>query len=272
MHGAWVPTIGAKGPRRCSPAGNRRPIAWPLSVASARSAAVSSLMKPVCWRATTDSPRTRPAARPAGRPARAPRGRRSRRGRTGWPRWQPGYRASARNIVHYWAIRQTDLRDLQHRLAAFGLSSLGRSEPHVEATLRLVRSAVVAMLEDTLAAARRRPPSARTKVVSCCAAAPSTCSGRCPPTGRPASWSPCRRKRRPNPDLVRRLVERGMNVARINCAHDDPTAWRAMADHVRHAGAVTGAQLPRRHGPCRAPSCARADPARAACRQASAQP
>ena len=61
----------------------------------------------------------------------------------------PGYRASARNIVHYWAIRQTDLRELQARLAAFGLSSLGRSEPHVEATLRIVRSAVVAILEET---------------------------------------------------------------------------------------------------------------------------
>ena len=68
-----------------------------------------------------------------------------------WAEWlaavAAGYRASARNIVHYWAIRQTDLRELQHRLAGFGLSSLGRSEPHVEATLRLVRSAVLAMLE-----------------------------------------------------------------------------------------------------------------------------
>ena len=31
-----------------------------------------------------------------------------------------------------------------------------------------------------------------------------------------------------------------MNVARINCAHDDPTAWRAMAEHVRHASADVG--------------------------------
>ena len=39
-----------------------------------------------------------------------------------WSDWlaavDPGYRASARNIVHYWAIRQADLRDLQARLAA----------------------------------------------------------------------------------------------------------------------------------------------------------
>jgi pyruvate kinase len=43
-----------------------------------------------------------------------------------------------------------------------------------------------------------------------------------------------------NPGLVRGLVERGMNLARINCAHDDPTAWRAMAQHVRVASAASG--------------------------------
>ena len=50
-----------------------------------------------------------------------------------WSRWLAGvataHRASARNMLHYWAIRQCDLRDLQARLSAYGLSSLGRSEP-----------------------------------------------------------------------------------------------------------------------------------------------
>src|ERR1700739_3160625 len=51
-------------------------------------------------------------------------------------------------MLHYGAIRQCDLRDLQARLAAYGLSSLGRSEPHVEATLLFVTSAICAMLGD----------------------------------------------------------------------------------------------------------------------------
>ena len=62
-----------------------------------------------------------------------------------WSRWLAGvaavHRHSARNMLHYWAIRQHDLRDLQASLAEYGLSSLGRSEPHVEATLISVRSA-----------------------------------------------------------------------------------------------------------------------------------
>ena len=155
-----------------------------------------------------------------------------------WAEWlaavAAGYRASARNIVHYWAIRQTDLRELQHRLAGFGLSSLGRSEPHVEATLRLVRSAVLAMLEGGW-----RPPVAsavgadeggellRSRTVDLLGPTPADRETRIMVT-LPSEAAT-------DPQLVRRLVERGMDVARINCAHDDPTAWRAMADHVRAA-------------------------------------
>jgi pyruvate kinase len=47
----------------------------------------------------------------------------------------PNRRPSARNLVHYIALRQHDLRDLQGRLAQRGLSSLGRSESCVMASL-----------------------------------------------------------------------------------------------------------------------------------------
>jgi pyruvate kinase len=68
-----------------------------------------------------------------------------------WADWlsavAPEHRPSARNLVHYWAIRQSDLRELQTGLAVFGLSSLGRSESHVQATLLAVRSAIAAMVD-----------------------------------------------------------------------------------------------------------------------------
>ena len=45
----------------------------------------------------------------------------------------PGFQAgpSARNLACYLAMRGFDLRVLQARLSAWGLSSLGRGEPHV---------------------------------------------------------------------------------------------------------------------------------------------
>ena len=48
------------------------------------------------------------------------------------------YRDSARNLLHYLALRRHDLRPLQLRLAGLGLSSLGRAESHVLATVDAV--------------------------------------------------------------------------------------------------------------------------------------
>ena len=148
--------------------------------------------------------------------------------------------ASARNLVHYWAIRQVDLRGLQARLAIHGLSSLGRSEAHVQATLLAVRSAVLAMLDDQW----RPPPPAAMEI----AEANELLRRR---TARLLGPQPDRRITRimvtlpsesaADAGLVADLVGRGMNIARINCAHDDADAWRAMARHVRQAALATGA-------------------------------
>jgi len=48
------------------------------------------------------------------------------------------HKQSAKNFLHYLALRQRDLRPIQERLARFGLSSLGRSESHVLANLDAV--------------------------------------------------------------------------------------------------------------------------------------
>ena len=43
-----------------------------------------------------------------------------------------------------------------------------------------------------------------------------------------------------DPGLVQELIDHGMDVARINCAHDDPGAWAAMIQNVRRAQAAAG--------------------------------
>ena len=50
----------------------------------------------------------------------------------------PDHRASARNLMDYLALRRHDIRHLQSELAALGLSSLGRTEPHVLNSLHTV--------------------------------------------------------------------------------------------------------------------------------------
>jgi pyruvate kinase len=57
-------------------------------------------------------------------------------------RTHSGYRKSAENLLHYLSLRHHDVRPLQEKLAAFGLSSLGRSEAHVLATVDAVLRAL----------------------------------------------------------------------------------------------------------------------------------
>jgi pyruvate kinase len=57
-------------------------------------------------------------------------------------RIDPSWLKSARNLAPYIALRHHDIRSLQEGLAQLGLSSLGRAEAHVMATLDAVLAAV----------------------------------------------------------------------------------------------------------------------------------
>lgn len=75
----------------------------------------------------------------------------------------------AANLAHYLAMRRTDLRPLQERLARLGLSSLGRAETHALANLdkvigilhRLVGRPWSALTKDEPVGSREGPAPAR---------------------------------------------------------------------------------------------------------------
>ena len=63
--------------------------------------------------------------------------------------------ASARNLAHFLALRSFDLRGVQERLAALGLSSLGRAEPQVLASVDRVLGLLHLLAGRTAGRARR---------------------------------------------------------------------------------------------------------------------
>jgi pyruvate kinase len=68
----------------------------------------------------------------------------------------PTYRRSARNLLHYLALRQRDIRPMQTQLAALGLSSLGRCEANTLAGLNAVLGVLTRLEGPTAAPAKRR--------------------------------------------------------------------------------------------------------------------
>ncbi|HSP28018.1 MAG TPA: pyruvate kinase [Ilumatobacteraceae bacterium] len=143
----------------------------------------------------------------------------------------PAHRRSAANLVHYLELRQHDVRDLQARLAAAGLSSLGRSEAHVLATIEEVLS-VLARLNG-----HEPPPRAAgvafTEGHKFLAANAKALLGTPPGTRGTRIMVTLPTEAAEEPDLVARMIANGMDLARVNCAHDHPEIWQQMVDHVR---------------------------------------
>ena len=161
--------------------------------------------------------------------------------------WGPAAdKASSRalNLSHYVALRGHDLTDLQLRLAARGLSSLGRSEAKVAPTL----DALIVTLRRLTGEANipyPAPAHARPGASELEAEADRMFGKR--PRGAPrvrvmATLPP---EAATQPELVDNLVAAGMDCARINCAHDDAEAWGRMVANVREV-ARRGSSAPAR--------------------------
>ena len=149
-------------------------------------------------------------------------------------------RESARNLLHYLALRRVDLRQIQRRLSDLGLSSLGRAEGHtlhhLDAVLGHLRGAAGERGRSATPARSLSPPQGRRLLAERARRLLGD-----PPAGRTTRIMVTLPTEAANDyDLVRNLVAAGTDVARINCAHDDESYWERMVDHVRRAVRETG--------------------------------
>lgn len=153
----------------------------------------------------------------------------------------PVHQEALRNLSHYLVLRQHDLRDLQGDLSALGLSSLGRTESHTLATVEAVLRALVA-LGATATLPRRRVQAERPAVDAHASleAAAVRLLGRTPVSRHTRIMVTLPPEAATDPALVREMLLSGMDVARINAAHDGPEAWAAMLHNLRTACEETG--------------------------------
>ena len=148
----------------------------------------------------------------------------------------PHIRARALNLGHYVALRGHELTSLQYRLAARGLSSLGRSEANVIPALQAL-IATLTRLNGKSSEAYPEPTAMRAGGAALNVEAERV-------LGRLSKGAPRARIMATLPPeaatdrtYVETLMATGMNCARINCAHDNVKTWGAMIDNIRAAEA-----------------------------------
>jgi pyruvate kinase len=146
------------------------------------------------------------------------------------------HQASARNLVHYLALRRRDVRTLQQNLASLGLSSLGRMESHVLSGVESVLGLLHRLNGAEWDAGDSPKPALKLA------------------QGEAALWAHTESLLGPAPNgrsvrimvtmpseaahdysLVRDLLAGGMDCMRINCAHDGPAEWESMIHHLKRA-------------------------------------
>ncbi|GIK25081.1 MAG: pyruvate kinase [Betaproteobacteria bacterium] len=148
----------------------------------------------------------------------------------------PHFRDSARNLAHYLALRRRDLRPLQARLAELGLSSLGRSEAHVLASVDAVLGVLHRLAGSPAPAPAGGPPPFGFEAGTQLLAGHTEALLGAAPVGRNVRIMVTMPSEAAfDYALVHDLLAGGMNCMRINCAHDEPGAWLRMIEHLRRA-------------------------------------
>src|SRR5262245_2178118 len=147
----------------------------------------------------------------------------------------PLYQRSVANLIHYLALRHHDIRLLQNELAPLGLSSLGRAESHTMWTLDAVLSVLRQLAGPQHGAQAVSDAIGFTEGKSALAVHTEALLGPAPAQRRVRIMVTMSSEAADDYTLVRDLLSHGMNIMRINCAHDTPESWRRMVTHLKRA-------------------------------------
>ena len=151
----------------------------------------------------------------------------------------PENQKSALNLIHYLALRNQDIRDLQNTLGQLGISRLGRAESHVMASIAAVKNLLHKILKKEQIEGEK-PQVSFKKGRKILKANTSSLLGKKLKGSKVRIMVTLPTDAADDYKYIKKLVTSGMNSARINCAHDDTEVWKRMTDKIIKAKSQTG--------------------------------
>ena len=142
---------------------------------------------------------------------------------------------AAKNLLHYLTLRSGDIRDLQNDLHSAGLSSLASAESHIRSQLQAINQRL---------GVKYSPDNEEKCTFEWCQANLNEKSnmlfGQKENEYLPSIMVTFDKTFANDYALIKSLIVNGMNVARINCAHDSEDVWSKMINKVKKACFKTG--------------------------------
>jgi pyruvate kinase len=151
----------------------------------------------------------------------------------------PANQKSASNLIHYLALRNQDIRDLQNTLGQLGISRLGRAESHVMASIAAVKNLLNKILKNEKIE-KAKPPVSFKKGRKILRANTSALFGKKLKGSKVRIMVTLPSDAADDYKFIKKLVTSGMNSARVNCAHDDTEVWKRMIDKINKVKTQTG--------------------------------
>ncbi len=141
----------------------------------------------------------------------------------------------AKNLVHYLSLRSEDIKELQNELHELGLSSLASSESHIHRQLQSIRQRL-----GTKYLALDLNPCTYQWCKKNLKEKSTLLFGKKESIDSPYIMVTFDATFADNYALIKNLLLNGMNVARINCAHDNEAIWAGMIHLLQKACHKTG--------------------------------
>lgn len=144
------------------------------------------------------------------------------------------YKESAKNLVHYLALRSYDSNEIQEQLSLMGIPSPTNSEGHILHTILSIKTIINSLLsrkQTNFNIPELTPEIAKSLLEQ----HTKSLFGKTPKkrTARIMVTQPTLASEDAN--FCKDLIENGMNCARINCAHDNPEIWEAIITNIKSA-------------------------------------
>ena len=151
----------------------------------------------------------------------------------------PLYLKSAKNLIHYLALRNEDISDLQDTLWQLGISRLGRAERHVLASISSVQK-IIEVILGKLPGSTEKPEISFKRGRKLLKANTTALFGKKLKGSKVRIMVTLPSDASGDYKFVKKLFKSGMNTARINCAHDGPAVWDGMIKNIEKAKKATG--------------------------------
>jgi pyruvate kinase len=154
----------------------------------------------------------------------------------------PYYLKSAQNLIHYISFRKFDVRKIQEQLKDLGLTRFANAHGHIKASVLTIRYLLSLAATDNEREVLNKHWSIQEgkkilerNTIDLLGDNSDKRRVRIMVTQPTASAN--------DYEMVKKMVENGMDCARINCAHDSKDVWLKIINHVKRAAEECGREV-----------------------------